>query len=140
TPPPAGATAPACLIARGQNAGTLDVTREVRCARMLGLFGSNNGIGIRAGLHTGEVGTVGDKVGAIAVSIGARIGAMAEPSEVLVSQTVRTSSQVPHAPSKIAASTAHSSASRSAASLKGPAVRKCRASRKHQHGKRGAQC
>ncbi|MGH2800927.1 MAG: hypothetical protein ACRDM0_25305 [Thermoleophilaceae bacterium] len=47
------------------------------------------GIEIRAGLHTGEVETIGDKVGGIAVSIGARIGGMARTSEVLVSQTVK---------------------------------------------------
>jgi class 3 adenylate cyclase len=47
------------------------------------------GIEIRAGLHTGEVETIGDKVGGIAVSIGARIGRMASASEVLVSQTVK---------------------------------------------------
>lgn len=47
------------------------------------------GIEIRAGLHTGEVETIGDKVGGIAVSIGARVGGMARTSEVLVSQTVK---------------------------------------------------
>ena len=40
-------------------------------------------------MHTGEVETIGDKIGGIAVSIGARIGALASPSEVLVSQTVK---------------------------------------------------
>jgi class 3 adenylate cyclase len=47
------------------------------------------GIEIRAGLHTGEVETIDGKVGGIAVNIGARVGAMAAPSEVLVSQTVK---------------------------------------------------
>jgi class 3 adenylate cyclase len=47
------------------------------------------GIEIRAGLHTGEVETIGGKVGGIAVNIGARIGGMARASEVLVSQTVK---------------------------------------------------
>ena len=47
------------------------------------------GIEIRAGLHTGECERIGDDVSGIAVAIGARVGAKAGPSEVLVSQTVR---------------------------------------------------
>ena len=47
------------------------------------------GIEIRAGLHTGECELVDDKVRGIAVHIGARVGALAGPSEVLVSQTVK---------------------------------------------------
>ena len=44
---------------------------------------------IRSGVHTGEVETIDGKVGGMAVVIGARVGALAGPSEVLVSQTVR---------------------------------------------------
>ena len=47
------------------------------------------GIEIRAGLHTGEIETLGDKVAGIAVHIGARVGSLAGASEVLVSQTVK---------------------------------------------------
>ena len=47
------------------------------------------GIEVRAGLHTGECRVVDDKMGGLAVSIGARVSALAGPSEVLVSQTVR---------------------------------------------------
>jgi class 3 adenylate cyclase len=47
------------------------------------------GIQIRAGIHTGECETVNEKVGGLAVVIGARIGALAGPSEILVSSTVR---------------------------------------------------
>lgn len=47
------------------------------------------GIEVRAGLHTGEVERVGVKLGGLAVNIGARVAALAHPSEVLVSQTVR---------------------------------------------------
>ena len=47
------------------------------------------GIEIRAGLHTGECEMLDDDVGGIAVAIGARVGALAGPSEVLVSQTVK---------------------------------------------------
>ena len=47
------------------------------------------GIEVRAGVHTGEVETIDGKVGGIAVHTGARVGALAGPSEVLVSQTVK---------------------------------------------------
>ena len=47
------------------------------------------GLEIRAGVHTGEVETIDGDVGGIAVTIGARIGALAGPSEVLVSSTVK---------------------------------------------------
>jgi len=47
------------------------------------------GIAIRAGLHTGEIEVLGDDLGGIAVSIGARVMAEAGPSEVFVSQTVK---------------------------------------------------
>jgi class 3 adenylate cyclase len=44
---------------------------------------------MRAGLHTGEIELRGEDVGGIAVHIGARVGAMAEPGEVLVTRTVK---------------------------------------------------
>jgi len=44
---------------------------------------------IRAGVHTGECEVSEDKVAGIAVSIGARIAALAAPGEVLVSSTVK---------------------------------------------------
>lgn len=47
------------------------------------------GVEIRAGLHTGECEVHDGKVTGIAVAIGARIAALAEPGEVLVSGTVR---------------------------------------------------
>jgi pimeloyl-ACP methyl ester carboxylesterase len=47
------------------------------------------GVRIRAGLHTGECERRGADVGGMAVHIGARIGARAEPGEVLVSSTVK---------------------------------------------------
>jgi class 3 adenylate cyclase len=63
--------------------------RAVRCAGAAVEAVRPLGIEVRAGVHTGEVGTVAGKVGGIAVSIGARIGGMAGPSEVLASQTVK---------------------------------------------------
>ncbi len=47
------------------------------------------GIEIRAGIHTGECEMVDGKPGGLAVSVGARVAAVAGPSEVLVSGTVR---------------------------------------------------
>ena len=47
------------------------------------------GVEIRAGVHTGEVEMIDGKVGGMAVVIGARVGAVAGASEVLVSQTVK---------------------------------------------------
>jgi class 3 adenylate cyclase len=47
------------------------------------------GIDIRAGIHTGECEVHDDKVTGIAVSIGARISALAASGEVLVSSTVK---------------------------------------------------
>jgi class 3 adenylate cyclase len=47
------------------------------------------GLEVRAGCHTGEIELVGADVGGIAVHIGARVAALAGPSEVLVSSTVK---------------------------------------------------
>ena len=47
------------------------------------------GIEVRAGLHTGEVELVGEAVEGLAVHVGARVAALAGPSEVLVSSTVK---------------------------------------------------
>jgi class 3 adenylate cyclase len=63
--------------------------RAVRCAQAMGKAVDPLGIEIRAGLHTGECELRGDDVAGIAVHLGARIGALAGPGEVLVSSTVR---------------------------------------------------
>ena len=63
--------------------------RAVRCAKTIGQRVGDLGIELRAGLHTGEVEVIGSDVGGMAVHIGARIGALGEPGEVLVSSTVR---------------------------------------------------
>jgi class 3 adenylate cyclase len=62
--------------------------RAIRCATSARDAVHPLGIEIRAGLHTGECEVMGDDVGGIAVSIGARVGAAAQPGEVLVSRTV----------------------------------------------------
>ena len=64
-------------------------SRAVRCALATVEALQAIGLPVRAGLHTGEVEAIDEKVGGIAVIIGARIGAMAGPSAVLVSSTVR---------------------------------------------------
>jgi len=61
----------------------------VRCAHAIGTSVLDLGIKIRSGVHTGEVQIIDNKVGGIAVHIGARIAGLAGPSEVLVSQTVK---------------------------------------------------
>ena len=63
--------------------------RAVRCAQAIGASVSDLGIQIRAGVHTGEVEVDGNAVRGIAVHIGARVAALAGPSEVVVSQTVK---------------------------------------------------
>jgi class 3 adenylate cyclase len=63
--------------------------RAVRCAQALAASMTSLGLEIRAGCHTGEVELDGDEVRGIAVHIGARVAALAGPSEVLVSSTVK---------------------------------------------------
>jgi class 3 adenylate cyclase len=47
------------------------------------------GVEIRSGVHTGECEVSDGKIVGVAVSVGARIAALAEPGEVLVSSTVK---------------------------------------------------
>lgn len=47
------------------------------------------GIEVRVGIHAGEVEVRGHDIAGMAVHIGARVAALADPSEVLVSSTVR---------------------------------------------------
>ena len=63
--------------------------RGIRCAREILDSSEQLGIRVRAGLHTGECEVMGDDLGGIAVHIAARVSALAEPSEVLVSRTVK---------------------------------------------------
>ncbi|MGA9162000.1 MAG: adenylate/guanylate cyclase domain-containing protein [Actinomycetota bacterium] len=63
--------------------------RAIRCALNVCRRVRDLGIQIRAGVHTGECRLINDQVGGIAVTIGARVAALAGPSEVLVSQTVK---------------------------------------------------
>ena len=64
--------------------------RAIRCATAIRDGArSQFGLDLRSGLHTGEIELIGDDVGGIAVHIGARVSACAEPGEVLVSGTVK---------------------------------------------------
>lgn len=63
--------------------------RAIRCAGAISDDVRRLGLEIRAGLHTGECEAMGDDLGGMAVHIGARVGAMAGPGEVLVSSTVK---------------------------------------------------
>ena len=63
--------------------------RAIRCALAIKDAMAQLGIEVRSGLHTGEVEKIDQKVGGIAVNIGARVCALAQPSEILVSRTVK---------------------------------------------------
>lgn len=63
--------------------------RALRCARTITDEARRIGIEVRCGLHSGECEVRGDDLAGIAVHIGARIGGLAQPGEVLVSMTVK---------------------------------------------------
>jgi pimeloyl-ACP methyl ester carboxylesterase/class 3 adenylate cyclase len=63
--------------------------RAVRCACAIVESMRELDLEIRAGLHTGECELLDGKVAGIAVHTGARVAALAEPGEVLVSSTVK---------------------------------------------------
>ena len=64
-------------------------TKAARCGLELVPALATHGIPIRAGVHIGECEKRGDEWSGMAVHVGARIGAMAGPGEVLTSRTVR---------------------------------------------------
>jgi class 3 adenylate cyclase len=63
--------------------------RAIRCARAIVAGMGGLGLELRAGLHTGECELMGDKVTGVAVHTGARVAALAQPGEILVSSTVK---------------------------------------------------
>jgi class 3 adenylate cyclase/pimeloyl-ACP methyl ester carboxylesterase len=63
--------------------------RAIRCAMAIRDAVQALGIEVRAGLHTGECEVRGNDIGGIGVHIGARVSALAEPNDVLVSSTLR---------------------------------------------------
>ncbi len=64
-------------------------TACIHCAMALSDTSRSAGLGIRIGIHAGEVVRRGDAITGLAVHIGARVAAAAQAHEVLVSQTVR---------------------------------------------------
>jgi class 3 adenylate cyclase len=63
--------------------------RAIRCALAINDAVGPTGLAVRAGVHTGECEIRGDDLAGLAVHIGARIAATAEPNETLISQTVK---------------------------------------------------
>jgi class 3 adenylate cyclase len=63
--------------------------RAIGCALAIIASMEELGIAIRAGVHTGEVEMRGEAVRGIAVHVGARVGAAAEPGTVYATSTVR---------------------------------------------------
>jgi class 3 adenylate cyclase len=63
--------------------------RAIRCAHAITEDVRPLELAVRAGLHTGECELIGEDVRGMAVNIGARIGALADAGEVLVSSTVK---------------------------------------------------
>ncbi len=63
--------------------------RAIRCGCAIRDAVASLGLGIRVGVHTGECDVVDGKLSGLAVVIGSRVAAQAEPGEVLVSGTVR---------------------------------------------------
>ena len=61
----------------------------VRCAEAISRKVRDIGLEIRAGVHVGECELIDGHLGGPTAAIGARVGALAGPSEVLVSQTVK---------------------------------------------------
>ncbi|HEX7434805.1 MAG TPA: adenylate/guanylate cyclase domain-containing protein [Anaerolineaceae bacterium] len=63
--------------------------RAIRCALALGEESRRMGLEIRAGLHTGEIELMDQRIGGIAVHIAARVMARARSNEVWLSRTVK---------------------------------------------------
>jgi class 3 adenylate cyclase len=63
--------------------------RAVHCALALQTEAARLGLALRAAVHVGEVEKLAEKVGGIAVHIGARLVGVAAPGEVVVSSTVK---------------------------------------------------
>jgi class 3 adenylate cyclase len=62
--------------------------RAIRCATSI-LTKANNGLRVRAGLHSGECELMGAEIGGVAVQIARQLTKLAPPFGVVVSQTVR---------------------------------------------------
>ncbi len=85
-------------VFRGREIGTMGdgflatfdgPARAIHCGRAIRDAAVELGLEERVGLHTGEIELRGDDIGGVAVHIGARVSALAQPSEILVSNTVK---------------------------------------------------
>jgi DNA-binding SARP family transcriptional activator/pimeloyl-ACP methyl ester carboxylesterase len=63
--------------------------QAIRCAAAVRDGAAVTGIGVRAGIHTGEVDLVGEDIAGASVQITDRVAALARPAEILVSRTVK---------------------------------------------------
>ncbi len=63
--------------------------RAIRCAQAIVVAANGLQIQVRAGIHTGECEVRGDDLAGIAVHVGARVAALANPDEVLTTRTVK---------------------------------------------------
>ena len=63
--------------------------RAIRCGLAMVEAVRDLGLEVRAGVHAGECERAGERLRGLAVHIGARVAALAKPSEVLVSSTVK---------------------------------------------------
>jgi len=61
----------------------------IRCAEALRDGVAELDIELRGGIHTGECEAIGEDLGGLAIHIGARVGALAGPGEIVVSSTVK---------------------------------------------------
>jgi class 3 adenylate cyclase len=69
---------------------TFDATgRALRCAADILSGAKDIGLELRSGVHTGEVEVRGDDIAGLAVTIAKRVCDLAEPRQLLVSETVR---------------------------------------------------
>jgi len=64
-------------------------SRAVLCAEALSRRADGIGLGIRAGVHTGEIELRGADIGGIGVHIASRVAGLAGAGEILVSRTVK---------------------------------------------------
>jgi class 3 adenylate cyclase len=63
--------------------------RAIRSAAAIVSAAADLGMEVRVGLHTGEIEMRGDDIGGLAVHIAQRVSSLAQPSEILVSSTVK---------------------------------------------------
>lgn len=63
--------------------------RAIRCACAIGKAAHALGIDLRFGLHAGECELIGEDISGVAVHIGARVAALGDAGEILVSSTVK---------------------------------------------------